>query len=170
MKEEAKPPLSSQASSADAASSSAKAPGGLLYKPHYLLLITTITIFVAEFLIMMVLPSLHSPTGFERAITDAILLSFIVFPSLYLFLLKPMKLHIAQRNQAEAEKDRLIGDLQHALDEVKTLRGIIPICAWCKSVRDDNGYWQQVEVYMQDHAHVEFSHGICPNCADKVEV
>lgn len=170
MNPDKKTPPSSRASSTDAGRSTAKAAGRLLYRPHYLLTITVVTIFVAEFIVMMLLHYLPCTTGVLRAVADAVMLSLIVFPSLYFFLLKPMKLHIAQRNEAEAEKDRLIVQLQHALDEVKTLRGIIPICAWCKSVRDDNGYWQQVEVYMEAHTGAGFSHGICPNCAEKIEV
>jgi DNA-binding response OmpR family regulator len=57
-----------------------------------------------------------------------------------------------------------VGELRQALDEIKTLRGILPICANCKRIRDDHGYWNQVEVYIRDHTEVEFSHGICPEC------
>lgn len=54
--------------------------------------------------------------------------------------------------------------LQQALDEIKTLRGIIPICANCKNIRDDKGYWHQIEVYIRDHSEADFSHGICQDC------
>jgi len=59
-------------------------------------------------------------------------------------------------------------ELQKALDEIKTLRGIIPICTQCKKVRDDMGYWNQVEVYIHNHSEAEFSHSICPDCAKKL--
>lgn len=58
--------------------------------------------------------------------------------------------------------------LEKALGEIKTLRGILPICLGCKKVRDDDGYWQQVDVYVRDHSEVSFSHGYCPDCAEKV--
>lgn len=58
--------------------------------------------------------------------------------------------------------------LEKALGEIKTLRGILPICLGCKKVRDDEGYWQQVDVYVRDHSEVSFSHGYCPDCAEKV--
>ena len=59
--------------------------------------------------------------------------------------------------------------LQKALhDEIKTLRGILPICANCKKIRDDQGYWNQIEIYVRDHSEVVFSHGICPDCANKL--
>lgn len=162
--------MTTTAYSIEAISPPAKASSRIFHRPEYLLLITTVTIFVAEFLVMMVLHYLPSLTGVERAVTDAVFLSLTVFPSLYFFVLKPMKLHIAQRYSAEAEKDRLIKELKKALDEVKTLRGIVPICAWCKSVRDDEGYWQDVEVYMEAHTNAEFTHGICPDCVQKVEL
>ncbi len=66
--------------------------------------------------------------------------------------------------QAQCEKDSLILELKQTLDEVRTLQGIIPICASCKKIRDDRGYWQQVEEYVRSHSHAEFTHGICPGC------
>ncbi len=56
---------------------------------------------------------------------------------------------------------------EHLRSEIKTLRGILPICSSCKKIRDDKGYWQQVEVYVRDHTHADFSHGYCPECANK---
>lgn len=72
---------------------------------------------------------------------------------------------ITERKRAEAEKQKLIGELQGALAEVKKLSGLLPICASCKRVRDDRGYWQQIEAYVRDHSEADFSHGICPECA-----
>ena len=57
-----------------------------------------------------------------------------------------------------------IEELRQALNQIKTLRGIVPICANCKKIRDDRGYWNQVEVYVRDHTEAEFSHSICPDC------
>ncbi len=61
-----------------------------------------------------------------------------------------------------------MAELQLALEQIKTLRGIIPICASCKKIRDDQGYWNQVEVYVRDHTEAEFTHGICPECIKKL--
>ncbi len=58
--------------------------------------------------------------------------------------------------------------LNKALNEVKVLRGLIPICAKCKQIRDDQGYWRQIEVYLRDHSEAEFSHGLCPKCAHEL--
>lgn len=59
-------------------------------------------------------------------------------------------------------------ELQTALDNVKTLRGLLPICSACKKVRDDDGYWSQIEVFIRDHSNADFSHGMCPDCAAKL--
>jgi PAS domain S-box-containing protein len=68
----------------------------------------------------------------------------------------------------EDEKQHVIADLQQALSEIKTLRGIIPICASCKKIRDDKGLWNQVEQYIKQHTDSEFSHSICPECSEKL--
>jgi PAS domain S-box-containing protein len=75
---------------------------------------------------------------------------------------------ITRRKRAEEERKRLIDQLQTALSEVKTLQGIIPICTHCKKIRDDDGYWQRVEQYIQERSDVLFTHGICDDCAKKM--
>jgi len=77
-------------------------------------------------------------------------------------------LDITQRKEAEEERERLIRELQEALAEVKTLSGLLPICAACKRIRDDGGYWQQIEAYIRDHSEAEFSHSVCPECARRL--
>jgi len=72
------------------------------------------------------------------------------------------QLEIERRKKVEKERDQVILELQKALSEVKTLRGFIPICANCKSIRDDQGYWDQIEAYIQKHSEAVFSHSICP--------
>ena len=74
---------------------------------------------------------------------------------------------ITKRIQAEKEREKLILKLQEALDNIKTLNGLLPICSNCKKIRDDKGYWNQIESYIRDHSEAEFSHGICPECAKK---
>ncbi|HLA76127.1 MAG TPA: PAS domain S-box protein [Vicinamibacteria bacterium] len=75
---------------------------------------------------------------------------------------------ISESRHRTEERERMIVELQEALASVKTLRGLIPICASCKKVRDDQGYWSQVEVYVRDRSEAEFSHGICPDCRKKL--
>ena len=71
---------------------------------------------------------------------------------------------MVQDRQLMEEKARLVTDLETALENVKTLRGLIPICAHCKKVRNDKGYWEQVETYVRLRTEARFSHGICPDC------
>ena len=71
---------------------------------------------------------------------------------------------IRLRRKAEQEREKLISKLQNALDEVKTLEGMIPICSHCKKIRDDNGFWGNVEQYISKRSNADFSHGICPDC------
>jgi PAS domain-containing protein len=71
---------------------------------------------------------------------------------------------VTARREVELERERLIGELQRALADIKTLRGMLPICAGCKKIRDDKGYWQGLEQYLGEHAEVQFSHGLCPDC------
>jgi CHASE3 domain sensor protein len=72
-----------------------------------------------------------------------------------------------RRRRVEIEHEKLIGELQRALTEVKTLSGMIPICGWCKNVRNDTGYWSTVEQYVHSHSDATFSHGMCPSCSEK---
>jgi PAS domain S-box-containing protein len=80
---------------------------------------------------------------------------------------KRLREEVAQRIRVQTEREKLITELQDAMSSIKTLRGLIPICASCKKVRNDDGYWQQVEVYVRDHSEADFSHGLCPECAKK---
>ena len=75
---------------------------------------------------------------------------------------------ITERILAEEERERLIQELHDALAEVKTLRGILPICMYCRQVRDDYGAWESLEVYVQEHTDTNFSHGMCEACAKKM--
>ncbi len=74
---------------------------------------------------------------------------------------------ITDRKNAEIERDNLIRELQTAISEIKTLRGILPICSFCKNIRNDEGYYEQIESYIHKHSGVDFSHTICPDCAKK---
>jgi len=75
---------------------------------------------------------------------------------------------ITERKRVEQEREKLIRELQEALVKVKTLSGLVPICASCKKIRDDKGYWNQIESYIEKHSTAEFTHSICPECARKL--
>lgn len=83
-------------------------------------------------------------------------------------MLSGMILDITERKRAEEERERLILELKEALAKIKTLSGMLPICSWCKKIRNDGGYWQQIEAYIHDHSDAEFTHGICPDCMKKM--
>jgi phosphoserine phosphatase RsbU/P len=93
--------------------------------------------------------------GFEKGAVDYITKPF-----------RKAELLIRVKTHLDLHRSKL--KLQQALDEVQTLRGIIPICASCKSIRDDSGYWKTLETYIETHSLAEFSHGICPDCSEKL--
>jgi len=136
--------------------------------PVKLFAITMVSIFVVEAVIMLILNILPPMSLHIEMLLDAFLLSFLVFPVLYFFLLRPMILHIDERRHAEEEMGKAIFNLQDVLSKVDTLTGLLPICAKCKKIRDDNGYWNDVELYIRDHSEAEFSHSICPECAKEL--
>jgi PAS domain S-box-containing protein len=76
-------------------------------------------------------------------------------------------LDFTEQKQLEEQREQLIEELRNALADIKTLRGLLPICAWCKKIRDDRGYWNQIEAYISDHSDARFTHGICPECQKK---
>jgi hypothetical protein len=69
------------------------------------------------------------------------------------------------RVKASQERERMLAEITAALAEVRKLSNLLPICAWCKKIRDDQGYWDQLEGYLATHAGIRFSHGVCPECA-----
>ncbi len=75
---------------------------------------------------------------------------------------------VTRRRRAEVERERLVDELRTALAEVRTLSGLLPICAHCKKIRDDQGYWHTVETYVRDHSQADFTHGICPDCLHRL--
>lgn len=73
-----------------------------------------------------------------------------------------------RRINLEKEREKLIFELQESINEIKQLQGIIPICSYCHSIRDDEGAWNQMESYISKHSKASFSHGVCPKCISKV--
>jgi PAS domain S-box-containing protein len=108
-------------------------------------------------------PALHKDTGEQRwHLTSKIPLKD---PRGRVIGIVGISRDITERKQIEAEREQLINELQGALADVKTLSGLVPICANCKKIRDDKGYWTQIEAYIQERTPAHFSHGICPDCA-----
>ena len=83
----------------------------------------------------------------------------------------PMFFHFRALEEVSKSREELAltnQKLKKALSEVKELSGLLPICSYCKRIRDDQGYWNQLEIYIRDRSKAEFSHGFCPDCAEKV--
>jgi hypothetical protein len=79
-----------------------------------------------------------------------------------------LKVEVEERKRAEEKMGQVVVELKEALANVKTLKGMIPICANCKKIRNDQGAWMQMELYIKEHSDAAFSHGICPDCVKKL--
>ena len=86
----------------------------------------------------------------------------------YLFKGEPSSTAIIRTIRYAIERQRLTTELQMAMDHIKQLEGMLPICSACKKIRDDTGHWNSIEVYISNHSEIVFSHGICPDCAKKL--
>ncbi len=73
-----------------------------------------------------------------------------------------------KKNKIEQQGNMLLLEREKALQEMRILKGFLPICASCKKIRDDNGYWTQIERYIKEHSEAEFTHGLCPDCASRL--
>lgn len=100
-------------------------------------------------------------SGVMKVMVDTVL---FMYDKLSRTTLQKMR-EIAERKRVECERNKLIEDLQESVANVKLLSGLLPICASCKKIRDDDGYWNQIEIYIKERSEAEFSHGICPGCA-----
>ena len=136
--------------------------------PFRLLLIVAVSVFLAEAMIMFLFSMFHFMTPIQEAALDGLLLLLFVIPVLYVFFYKPFILDIKEREKAEKEKDEAIIKLEKAIDEINILKGFLPICCNCKKIKDDAGYWQEVETYIRDRSEIQFSNGICPDCAKEL--
>ncbi len=119
---------------------------------------------------------LHIPIVFLTAYADDETLQRARVSEPFGYILKPFEnreLHTTiqmalHKHRMEQERENLIAELEAALARIKVLSGLLPICASCKRIRDAQGHWQQLEVYIHDHSDAEFSHGICPDCAQRL--
>jgi hypothetical protein len=104
--------------------------------------------------------------------TAGIVLIIILVAMLIVYLINRLNIslqdEILSRRRAEQEKEKVIVELKDAISKIKILSGLIPICASCKKIRDDKGYWNQIEVYISEHSEAEFTHGLCSDCTKKI--
>ncbi|MDQ2985310.1 MAG: MASE1 domain-containing protein [Armatimonadota bacterium] len=109
----------------------------------------------------------HGPFFFQdRAESLLALQAFVAIVAITAHLLAAV-LH--ERRREELAKDEAYAQLEHSLRDIRTLRGLIPICAWCKKIRNDGGGWEQLEAYIKRFSDADFSHSICPDCADSIQ-
>ena len=81
---------------------------------------------------------------------------------------KELEALVIEMRRVESERENLVEELQQALAQMKELRGILSICSSCKKIRDDNGFWHEIEHYIASHSQAEFSHSICPDCEEEL--
>jgi two-component system, response regulator PdtaR len=116
---------------------------------------------------------LQLPVVYLTASSDTSVVSRAKLTDAFGYLLKPLDERLLRitidmalyKHQAEQERRKLTAELQEALAKVKVLSGLLPICASCKNIRDEEGYWHRVEEYVRDHSDAYFSHSVCPACA-----
>ena len=111
--------------------------------------------------ILTVIGFFYSPPGGElwQVLSNRGLALFAIWVTAFLTL---------QRKRLEEERGQAVRRREKALEDVKVLRGFLPICASCKKIRDDQGYWNQIEHYIHEHSEADFSHSICPDCARRL--
>jgi len=113
------------------------------------------------------LPNIINKTGVISVILQSFSISRIPWSLSFAFLNGIIGYYYGKFKFEKIEREKLIVNLQKALEDVKTLKGMLPICAWCKKIRSDEGYWQNLETYMKSHLNLDFTHGICNDCAKK---
>ena len=108
----------------------------------------------------------HTGSPHSRLVyLDSLLIVVLLLPAVYFVVYRPMTMYIKEILQLNVEHAMALAQLQKATQEIKVLTGILPICANCKKIRDDEGYWRQIEQYISDHSEAQFTHGICDGCA-----
>jgi ABC-type multidrug transport system fused ATPase/permease subunit len=123
----------------------------------------TIFIIILSFLVLFLTNFIVNRELTLVSLFLAVVIPLVIFPfSLYIFLGLFKKIHESEQSLLKTNKE-----LEKALKDVKELSGMLPICASCKKIRDDNGYWSQVEEYISNKTDVVFSHSLCPTCYQK---
>lgn len=115
----------------------------------------------------IVLTGIHDETIAIKALKSGVQ-DYLIKDELKASLLYRTVYHAIERFKILKERENLIAGLHKTIDEIRTLSGLLPICMYCKKIRDDKGYWAQLEVYIRSHTGANFSHGICPECASKI--
>jgi len=140
----------------------------LFRSPARLFAVTALSIFVAEAAVMFVLSAIPQLPLSVEALLDAVMLTLTVLPVLYFFFYRPLSTHMAERVRMEEGREKLIGELKTALERIKVLSGLLPVCASCKRIKDDAGGWVSMEKYISERSDAQFTHSICDVCAERL--
>lgn len=127
--------------------------------------ITTLSLFIFAVISASFTTLGHGPFAINTGNLSTSVINFQLFFGITTATVLAVSALVTERNQILLERESLIHSLEESLLRIKTLKGLIPICCHCKKIRDDKGYWNQLEFYISQHSDAEFSHGICPDCA-----
>ena len=114
------------------------------------------------------LPNIPNTAGIVDVVLHSFSIAMLPWSLSFALFNVVIGLYYGTSKVAKMAREELITDLQKALAEVKTLGGMLPICSSCKNIRNDEGYWQQIEEYIMDHSEADFTHGICNECVEKL--
>lgn len=130
-----------------------------------IVILTALSILISVLGTFLILSLFGSHDGWGLGLTIAVVLPLVIAPLMSSILLRLM----VQLDRSQQENAKLVVELQETLANIKTLKGLVPICASCKKIRDDEGYWQQLEDYIRKHSEATLSHGYCPECAQELQ-
>lgn len=133
-------------------------------EPLFLLAVLVAVVAVGDYGVMLVLAQFPSMAGAHAALIGSLGLVALAFPALLILVVRPLRRQIASRRQKELELRQTIAALERSQTELRQLRGLLPICASCKRIRDGDGEWAQLEQYIEAHSEASFTHSICPDC------
>jgi hypothetical protein len=134
-------------------------------RPMFLLVLVLLVMALGEYGVMVVLSSV-APSWVQRdALIDAVAIALLMFPVLLVLVVRPLQRQIAKRKETESSLRETIAALEEAAAQVRYLRGLLPICAACKRIRDTNGHWVQLEQYITTNSEASFTHGMCTDCS-----
>ena len=132
--------------------------------PAFLLALLMMMVATSEFVVMLALVRLAPSSISVYALMDAVVVTVLMFPVLLLLVVRPLRQQIARRRATEEVLRKTIRALETAAAEARSLRGLLPICASCKRIRDAGGHWDRLEHYIEAHSEASFTHSICPEC------
>jgi hypothetical protein len=145
-------------------------PKGLRFRdrPLFLLSIIIAVVAVGEYGVMLALAEIPFFSGRHGALIDSLVLVGLAFPALLLLVVRPLRKQIARRMENERVLRETIEELERSKSEIRQLRGLLPICASCKRIRDVGGQWALLEQYIEAHTDASVTHSICPECVRKL--